>query len=158
MFLLTLKSYKWPFCLWTGFQMKTTVCFVIRKHQPAASPERLSCLSLCFYKVEKFSFVLHKTPGLPSCMLKPTQHRTTPPLSTHLNSAMQPLPSLPVTRRVRTLVFSLRMFTVTFLADWKYSGLPWNETMRANTWDGGSCPRPASLRHPELCLLLLGCC
>lgn len=42
----------------------------------------------------KWSEVLHKTPGLPSCVLKPTQHPTTHPLSSLLNSATQPFPLL----------------------------------------------------------------
>lgn len=74
----------------------------------------------------KFSFLLHKTP---SCALSGA---STASQNTHFHPSLIPpsslSTSLPVTRRVRTFVFSLRMLTVTFLADWKYRGLPWNKT------------------------------
>lgn len=50
------------------------------------------------------------------------------------------------------------MFTVTFLADWKYSGLPWNETTRACTWDGGRQPETSLLQAPGCCWAAVNDC
>lgn len=100
----------------------------------------------------EWSEVLISTPRdtqAPLCVLKPAQHPQTPTLIPP--SCLSP--SLPVTRRVRTFVFSLRMLTVTFLADWKYRGLPWNKTTRPRVWDGDGCLGEAAgavpSTHPE---------
>lgn len=152
MFFLTLMWHSQHFELWTGFQMKMMVCLVIRQPQPVASPAWLSCLWLCFYEVER-SFHLHSTrhTGSPLCAVWSQPSIPKHPLPPPLIPPNSLPPSLPVTRRVRTFVFSLRMFTVTFLADWKYSGLPWNKTTRPRVWDGDGCLGPAWVRHLELC-------
>lgn len=90
------------------------------------SSTAFTSLPLLLQSGAKFPFLLHKTP---SCALS---EASTAPQNTHFHPSLIPpsslSPSLPVTRRVRTFVLSLRMLTVTFLADWKYSGLPWNKT------------------------------
>lgn len=95
MFFLTLMWHSQHFELWTGFQMKMMVCFVIRQPQPVASPAWLSCLWLCFYKVER-SFHLHSTrhTGSPLCAVWSQPSIPKHPLPPPLNPSKQPFPLL----------------------------------------------------------------